>query len=104
MLIWIFGDPLNFEITKNSNSSKGKLFLENAEVEFFLSVNKDDLPHDDWKPYRLISVNGNELEFSDGFTDLHNLSYKNILDGNGFGIKDVKKTIRIIEKMNKSEG
>ncbi len=104
MLIWIFGDPLNFEITKNSNSSKGKLFLENAEVEFFLSVNKDDLPYDDWKPYRLISVNGNELEFSDGFTDLHNLSYKNILDGNGFGIKDVKKTIRIIEKMNKSEG
>lgn len=103
MLIWIFGDPIDFEINKTPNSSKGKLFLENAEVDFFLSVDKNDLPHKEWKPHRLISVDGEELEFSEGFTELHNISYKNILNGDGFRIKDVRKTIHLIEKMNKNE-
>jgi UDP-N-acetyl-2-amino-2-deoxyglucuronate dehydrogenase len=103
MLIWIFGDPIDFEINKTPNSSKGKLFLEHAEVDFFLSVDKNDLPHNEWKPHRLISVDSEELEFSEGFTELHNISYKNILNGDGFRISDVRKTIRLIEKMNKSE-
>jgi UDP-N-acetyl-2-amino-2-deoxyglucuronate dehydrogenase len=103
MLIWIFGDPVNFEINKSSNSAKGKLILKNAEIDFFLSVNKEDLPHKEWKPHRLITVDGKELEFSEGFTELHNKSYRNIIDGNGFGINDIKKTIDIIEKMNNNE-
>ncbi len=103
MLIWIFGDPVNFEINKTSTSAKGKLILKNAEIDFFLSVKKEDLPHKEWKPHRLITVDDRELEFSEGFTELHNKSYKNIIDGNGFGINDIKKTIRIIEKMNNDE-
>ena len=101
MLIWIFGDPIDFEINITPNSSKGKLFLENAEVDFFLSVDKNDLPHKDWKPHRLISVDSEELEFSEGFTELHNISYKNIINGDGFRINDIRKTIQLIEKMNK---
>ena len=83
--------------------NKGKLILKNAEIDFFLSVNKEDLPHKEWKPHRLITVDGKELEFSEGFTELHNKSYRNIIDGNGFGINDIKKTIDIIEKMNNNE-
>jgi UDP-N-acetyl-2-amino-2-deoxyglucuronate dehydrogenase len=103
MLIWVFGDPLDFEITTTSSSSRGKLLLEKAEVEFFLSVDKDDLPHKEWKPFRSITVDEEELEFSEGFTELHNKSYTNILGGQGFGINEVKKTIHLIEKMSKNE-
>jgi UDP-N-acetyl-2-amino-2-deoxyglucuronate dehydrogenase len=100
MLIWIFGDALDFEIMKTATSSKGKLILEKAEVDFFLSVDNNDLPHKEWKPYRSITVDDEELEFSEGFTELHNKSYCNILEGNGFGISEINKTIYLIEKMN----
>jgi UDP-N-acetyl-2-amino-2-deoxyglucuronate dehydrogenase len=100
MLLWIFGDALDFEIMKTATSSKGKLILEKAEVDFFLSVDNNDLPHKEWKPYRSITVDDEELEFSEGFTELHNKSYCNILEGNGFGISEINKTIYLIEKMN----
>ena len=48
------------------------------------------------RTYRKINIEGQELEFSDGFTDLHTQSYKDILAGGGFGIKDVKKAIDIV--------
>ena len=103
MLLWIFGDALDFEIMKTATSSKGKLILEKAEVDFFLSVDNNDLPHKEWKPYRSITVDDEELEFSEGFTELHNKSYCNILEGNGFGISEINKTIYLIEKMNNNE-
>jgi UDP-N-acetyl-2-amino-2-deoxyglucuronate dehydrogenase len=103
MLLWIFGDALNFEIMKTATSSKGKLILEKAEVDFFLSVDNNDLPHKEWKPFRSITVDAEELEFSEGFTELHNKSYTNILGGHGFGINEVKKTIQLIDNMIKNE-
>ena len=100
MLIWIFGDVTSVEDIKNtSKSSKGTLILENAKVNYNLSIQKEDLPWDEWKPFRSIKIDDEELEFSTGFTELHNISYQEILKGNGFTLEDVEPTIKLIEKI-----
>ena len=96
MLIWIFGNPLDYDVTNLERKSYGILNLENATVKFELSIDKDDLPWNEWKPFRSIKINGEEIEFSEGFTDLHTVSYESILNGNGFGIEDVEETIKLI--------
>ena len=101
MLLWIFGDVIDYN-TKNTNkTSKGHLLLKNAEVNYNLSIQKEDLPWDEWKPFRSIKIDGEELEFSTGFTELHNVSYEEILKGNGFTLSDVEPTIKLIEKIRK---
>ena len=100
MLIWIFGDVTSIENIENTHkTSKGTLILENAKVNYNLSIQKEDLPGDEWKPFRSIKIDGEELEFSTGFTELHNISYKEILKGNGFTLDDVEPTIKLIEKI-----
>ena len=66
-------------------------------MQYNLSIDSNDLPWTDWKPYRCITVDGEELEFSDGFTELHNKSYEQILMGNGYGLDDIRPTIKLIE-------
>jgi UDP-N-acetyl-2-amino-2-deoxyglucuronate dehydrogenase len=101
MLLWIFGDVIDYN-TKNTNkTSKGRLLLNNAEVNYNLSIQKEDLPWGEWKPFRSIKIDGEELEFSNGFTELHNISYQEILKGNGFTLKDVEPTIKLIEKIRR---
>ena len=101
MLLWIFGDVIDYN-TKNTNkTSKGHLLLKNAEVNYNLSIQKEDLPWNEWKPFRSIKIDGEELEFSTGFTELHNISYEEILKGNGFTLNDVEPTIKLIEKIRK---
>ena len=101
MLLWIFGDVVDYN-TKNTNkTSKGHLLLKNAEVNYNLSIQKEDLPWNEWKPFRSIKIDGEELEFSSGFTELHNISYEEILKGNGFTLNDVEPTIKLIEKIRK---
>ena len=101
MLLWIFGDVIDYN-TKNTNkTSKGHLLLKNAEVNYNLSIQKEDLPWNEWKPFRSIKIDGEELEFSTGFTELHNVSYEEILKGNGFTLSDVEPTIKLIEKIRK---
>ena len=100
MLIWIFGDVTSIENIENTHkTSKGTLILENAKVNYNLSIQKEDLPGDEWKPFRSIKIDGEELEFSTGFTELHNISYKEILKGNGFTLDDVEPTIKLTEKI-----
>tara|TARA_B100001059_G_scaffold218680_1_gene239093 strand:- start:10398 stop:11267 length:870 start_codon:yes stop_codon:yes gene_type:complete len=99
MLLWIFGDLKDFEFINTNKTSRGTLILENAEVKYNLSIQKEDLPWDRWKPFRSIKINNNELEFSTGFTELHNISYQEILRGNGFTLKDIEPTIKLIEKI-----
>ena len=101
MLLWIFGDVIDYN-TKNTNkTSKGHLLLKNAEVNYNLSIQKEDLPWNEWKPFRSIKIDGEELEFSTGFTELHNISYEEILKGIGFTLNDVEPTIKLIEKIRK---
>ena len=97
MLLDIFGCCNAYEVVNSPTDSKGKLLLDRANVKFNLSIDKHDLPWDDWKPYRKITIDGAEVEFSEGFTELHKLSYEKIIQGKGFRLDDVENTIRLIE-------
>ena len=101
MLIWLFGKPLKSNVTNTDRRSFGTLNLERANINFELSIDKNDLPWDEWKPFRTIKIDGKEIEFSNGFTDLHTVSYKHILNGEGFTIDDVEETIKLVSKINK---
>jgi len=101
MLIWVFGKVKGNTIIANDNDhATGVLKLEKAEVQWSLSTNSDNLPISAISAknstYRNINVNGKEIEFSDGFTDLHTLSYENILNGNGFEVNDVSDCINLV--------
>lgn len=104
MLMWIFGVPLHKEVHYSSHKRMaGFIELEKARVRWYLSVDRSDLPQsaiDAGKPaYRSITIDGEELEFSSGFTDLHTQSYQNLLNGNGFGIKEAKPSISLVSEL-----
>ena len=99
MLTWVFGPVESFNVSNGELFSKGILRLKNAEVKYNLSIDSKDLPWKEWKAYRCIKVDGEELEFSDGFTELHSESYKKILNGNGYGLDDIEPTIKLIENI-----
>jgi UDP-N-acetyl-2-amino-2-deoxyglucuronate dehydrogenase len=93
MLTWIFGDEKNNILhLSEHNKAAGLLELEKANVKWFLSIDRNDLPahliSDKPVTFRSIKLNGEEIEFSQGFTDLHTISYREILKGRGFGIKE----------------
>ena len=100
MLLWIFGDIKNNYVSHHTKyNTSGYLELERANVEWSLSVDKRDLPHKEWKAFRTIKVNGEEVDFSDGFTDLHTKSYEEILNGNGFTLDDAKPALDLVHKI-----
>jgi len=104
MLCWIFGEQLNIKVFKNdSKVSSGFLELKKANVKWFLSTDKNYLPEQirlkGMTTYRSITIDGEEIEFSDGFTDLHTRVYEDILEGNGFGLKDAYSSIAIVDKI-----
>jgi len=100
MLSWIFG-PTTKNIVHISEPQRaaGYLELENGRVRWFLSVDYNDIPNEVKKAckrtYRSIRVDGEEIEFSEGFTDLHTLTYKEILAGRGFGLKEARQSVEI---------
>lgn len=104
MLSWIFGEVESFEVENSPTHSKGTLNLKNAEVQYYLSVNEQDLPWKEWRAYRNITVDGESLEFSTGFTELHTKSYEEILKGNGYGLTDIEPTIKLIEQIRYEKG
>ena len=87
--------------------SAGFLELQKARVRWFLSVNYDLIPkhikETGQRTYRSIKIEGKEIEFSGGFTDLHTKSYEAILEGNGFGLLEAKTSIDIVHKIRNSE-
>lgn len=100
MLGWIFGDVISNSLhLLQEDKASGLLQLKNANVRWYLSIDKTDLPLEaatnQFSTYRSIKVDGDEFEFSGGFTDLHTISYQNILDGNGYGIEHAKNSIEI---------
>src|SRR5208283_1857543 len=101
MLTWIFGDiRQNIVHVMNSSKAAGFLMLENARVRWFLSIDFNDIPQaikeKGQRTYRSILVEGNEIEFSEGFTDLHTKTYEEILAGNGFGLLEAKTAIETV--------
>ena len=101
MLSWIFGD-LNGNTVHLMENDKaaGMLHLKNANVKWFLSLDKNDLPKHAVKKgqstFRSITIDKKDLEFSKGFTDLHTSSYQSILDGEGFRISEARNSIEIV--------
>ena len=101
MLGWIFGELKENKVHVHSHDrAAGYLEFEKARVRWFLSINADTLPQEikdkGQRTFRSISIEGEELEFSTGFTELHTESYKNILSGNGFSIDDNRSAIAIV--------
>ncbi len=101
MISWIFGEvEENIVHLKTSSVNAGYLKLKNAKVKWFLSVNYDYIPKEiksqGHTTYRSITVDGDEIEFSGGFTDLHTRSYEEILKGNGFGLNEARNSIEIV--------
>jgi UDP-N-acetyl-2-amino-2-deoxyglucuronate dehydrogenase len=74
--------------------------LEKARVNWFLSIDYDDIPEaikaQGKRTFRTLSMEGEEIEFSDGFTDLHTKSYAEILKGNTFGLQEAKPSIELV--------
>jgi UDP-N-acetyl-2-amino-2-deoxyglucuronate dehydrogenase len=108
MLSWIFGEvEENIVHLKTPDSNAGTLKLKNANVNWFLSVNSNYLPNEikdkRQTTYRSISIEGNEIEFSDGFKDLHTRSYEEVLKGNGFGLDEALQSINIVSQIRKME-
>lgn len=104
VLIWIFGKvKSNIVHIHESKRVAGFLELERAKVRWFLSLNSSDLPFvsEPDKPltYRSVAIDGEEIEFSGGFTDLHTESYKEILAGRGYGLNDVLPSIEVVSEM-----
>ncbi|MDD5206756.1 MAG: Gfo/Idh/MocA family oxidoreductase, partial [Desulfobacterales bacterium] len=100
MLQWVFGRVQHLTVhVSEPTRVAGYLELEKARVRWFLSIDRSDLPKTAVETrkttYRSITVNGGELEFSEGFTDLHTASYAEILKGNSFTLNDVRPSIEI---------
>ena len=101
MLQFVFG-RLQDNLVHHSSPTKAAGFLEyeRARVRWFLSIDINDVPDSQrlkgQRTYRSITYDGQELEFSGGFTDLHTRSYEEILAGNGFGLEENKAAIEAV--------
>jgi len=100
LLIWLFGKPSSSQVfLSNPDKMSGVFELEHARVRWFLSVDREDLPADvraqGKTAYRSLVTDGKELEFSDGFPDLHTEVYRDVLAGGGIGIDDVRPSIQL---------
>ena len=106
MLHYIFGKLQTNKVHMSTDSSAaGYLEYERARVRWFLSINSDDLPADvrgKKTTYRSITINGSELEFSEGFTDLHTVSYREILNGRGFGVEEARPCIETVDEIRRA--
>lgn len=104
MLIWMFGNVLESRVyCAEPNRMAGFIELEQANVKWFLSLDPADLPFEavpgERTTYRSITVDGQEIEFTGGFTDLHTRVYEEVLDGHGFGIDDVRPATELAYKI-----
>jgi UDP-N-acetyl-2-amino-2-deoxyglucuronate dehydrogenase len=108
MLSWIFGDAKKSIVhLSEPHKAAGYLELKNARVRWFLSLDYDDIPaffrRSGQRTYRSVIVDGEEIEFSEGFADLHTLTYSEILAGRGFGLKDASQSVEIAYTIRNSK-
>lgn len=99
LLMWLFGKPDRSELyVRDQDRMGGFMELANADVEWYLSLDKNDIPNrvEHQRTYRSITVDDEEIEFSGGFTDLHTRVYEQTLLGSGFGIDDARPSIKLV--------
>jgi UDP-N-acetyl-2-amino-2-deoxyglucuronate dehydrogenase len=104
MLLWIFGDVKTNEVRQHTaETASGRLELEKANVEWLLSIDSNTLPPEvkqaGKRTFRSMTIDEDEFEFSEGFTELHTRSYEEILKGNGFSIEESRKSIELVHKI-----
>jgi UDP-N-acetyl-2-amino-2-deoxyglucuronate dehydrogenase len=104
MLSWVFGAKKTSTVHLHTHDrAAGYLELEKARVRWFLSINEDTLPvavkEKGQRTYRAFTMEGNEIEFSDGFNDLHTHSYRSILNGTGFRAKEALNAIEMVHEI-----
>jgi len=108
MLGWIFGALKKSTVhRRQADCAAGVLELERARVRWFLSVNSEHLPKagrdKGQRTFRSITVEGQEIEFSEGFNDLHTVSYQEILAGRGYGLRDAKPSIEMVQMIRDAQ-
>jgi UDP-N-acetyl-2-amino-2-deoxyglucuronate dehydrogenase len=104
LLLWIFGKVEGVEVRRRDAATmEGTLALERATVKWLLSVDPAHLPagadgkrRDVWRAF---TVDGEEVEFSEGFEDLHTRVYREALAGRGFGIDDARPSIDLVHRI-----
>ena len=104
MLCWVFGPVQEVRLhSMTPMKAAGYLEFANARVRWFLSIDRSDLPPaatDAGKTtFRNVTIDSQDLEFSDGFVDLHTQSYAHILDGGGYPVSEARQAIEIVETM-----
>ena len=107
LIMWYFGKPLKKEMhLSRPDKMSGYLELEKARVKWFLSTDPADLPEATKKAgkpaFRSLTMNGKEIEFSEGFTDLHTTLYKDIVNGKGFGIDMARPAIELVDELRRT--
>ncbi|MCU4175100.1 Gfo/Idh/MocA family protein [Carboxylicivirga sp. N1Y90] len=108
MLSWVFGPVQSNTVHVHTHDrAAGYLEFKQARVRWFLSINYDTIPQaikdKGMRTYRSITMDGEEIEFSGGFTDLHTLSYESILKGEGYGIGDTRQAIDIVHNIRNTK-
>lgn len=107
MLSFVFGSVSRNEThLREKARAAGSLECERADVSWFLSIDRNDLPASvagSKSTFRSITVDGEEVEFSEGFTDLHTRSYEEILAGRGFGLEEVRPSIEIVSAIRNAK-
>jgi UDP-N-acetyl-2-amino-2-deoxyglucuronate dehydrogenase len=104
MLQWVFGRVLECTVhLADLETAAGYLELERARVRWFLSIDANTLPAQvhakGQRTFRSITVDGEAVEFSDGFTDLHTASYRDVLTGGGFGLDQARAAIELVHRI-----
>jgi UDP-N-acetyl-2-amino-2-deoxyglucuronate dehydrogenase len=108
MLIWLFGSVKYQEVhVSESKKMAGFIELDRANVRWFLSADNTDLPEqakqNSIPTFRSITIDGDEIEFSGGFADLHTLVYKDILEGRGYGIEDARPSLNLVSSIRNTK-
>ncbi|MBN1576774.1 MAG: Gfo/Idh/MocA family oxidoreductase [Chitinispirillaceae bacterium] len=108
LLIWLFGPVAGQEVHFASpTKTGGYLELENARVKWFLSTDRNDLPQscreNNKTTFRSLTIDDTEIEFSEGFADLHTTVYNHILAGNGYGIEDARASIQLAHDIRRAK-
>ena len=108
LLHWLFGEVESSKVhLSNPRKMAGMLYLERARVRWFLSTDADDLPDevvsDGGYAYRSMTFDGQEIEFSTGFKDLHTQVYEEVLAGRGTGIRDARPAVELAYSINRSD-
>ncbi len=108
MLSWVFGDvQKNIVHVYEPKRASGYLEFKQARVRWYLSVDYNAIPDEikakGLRTYRSILMEGKEIEFSGGFTDLHTKSYEQILSGKGFGLQEARQSIQIVHDIRNAK-